>query len=246
MHLFLMRHGQASNNVQAQPAPAPRVGEHELTPLGREQALAFARWARRPADAPPAGVNKSPGACETLLRRAPFKRALASPMLRALQTVEAVREPLNLSCEVLVELHEWGGPSELDTPGATRVTRGQTCTQLRASFPSMAFSSALTTEGWWGGGPREDCEGCWRRGEKLVPALLDRAREENLLLVTHAWFANVLARVLAGQENSPLWWETEWRELCHTGWCAWDVSRLPAAPAVWNCVEHLRPEQRTT
>src|SRR5439155_17109523 len=122
---------------------SPRIGEHELTSIGRQQALAFTQWVMR-------SRSYSEESKET-----PFDKAfnpssiwsklsidliLVSPMLRALQTAEILHNALRIPCEIVVDLHEWGGPSELDPLNPVRLFRGRNRDDLQASFPFICQS----------------------------------------------------------------------------------------------------------
>jgi broad specificity phosphatase PhoE len=245
MYLFLIRHGQATNNLACDHKTAtPRRGEHELTSLGRQQVLAFARWVVR-LQSPSENAQHAPTLATVdfpIRSNLYIDRLVVSPMLRALQSAEILHNVLGIPCEVMVNLHEWGGPSELDPIDPSRVSRGMNCQQLQVTFPFMCLPKSLTESGWWHTDTREDWKMCWQRAVQLVPVLQEMVTRGNVLILTHAWFANVLALLLNGHDNKPGWWETTWREIHHAGLCIWDLSVLPTMPVIWNCLDHLQPD----
>lgn len=249
MNLILVRHGQSTNNLPEDERDGFHGCEHELTPLGEQQATALTKWLRADTRLSPAKTTyaRTPSG-GSLLNPFDLSHAqlLTSPMLRAIQTAEILRRHLALHCEISVDLHEWGGPSERQQTNPSKVIRGHTRTEFQSRFPAIAPSLAVTEEGWWNRSSRETPDECWRRAETLVNLIVRRGQQVSTIMVTHLWLANVVRRLLGGGKNSFGWWEREWSELNHTGWCAWDLGKMPSDPMVWNCVEHLSSQYLTS
>ena len=122
MELYLIRHGQSTNNRGDERVPDP-----PLTELGRKQA------------------DKAGQALKDL----GVTRLYCSAMLRAVQTAAIVGEHLDLAPHVFVGIHEWGGIWEdrvdsgiIQLPGLTRL-------QLRDVCPTVVLPDDVTDEGWW-------------------------------------------------------------------------------------------------
>src|ERR1700733_3175541 len=86
MNIYLIRHGESTNNAGMPPVPDP-----PLTDLGREQARRTAQY----------------------LAGLPFAALYASPMRRAIETAFQISETLQLPPHLLPDLCEVGGVGEL-------------------------------------------------------------------------------------------------------------------------------------
>ncbi len=123
MELYLIRHGQSTNNR----GDSPRLADPPLTELGKEQARQ-------------AGQS---------LKDEGIIRLYCSPMLRTLQTAQIIGDNLDLSPHIFVGLHEWGGVWEdrgdkvaIQLPGLTR-------SEMREICPSVVLPKDVTDQGWW-------------------------------------------------------------------------------------------------
>ena len=123
MELYLIRHGQSTNNE----GRLPRVADPPLTDIGVEQA----RW-----------VGES-------LKDEGITRLYSSPMLRTLQTAQIISDIIDLPPHVFVGLHEWGGIWEargdetaIQLPGLNRAGMREVCSDV-------VLSEDVTDEGWW-------------------------------------------------------------------------------------------------
>lgn len=123
MELYLIRHGQSTNNE----GKLPRIADPPLTDIGVEQA----RW-----------VGES-------LRGEGITRLYCSPMLRTLQTARRISEILDLPPHVFVGLHEWGGIGEVREDGTTVQLPGLNRSGIREICPDAVLPEDVTEEGWW-------------------------------------------------------------------------------------------------
>ena len=98
MELYLIRHGQSTNN-----RGDSRVSDPPLTELGEEQARLVGQFIKDE------GIN----------------RLYCSPMIRALHTAALINERLGLVPHVFVGLHEMGGIYEDHEDGAHTTARTQ-------------------------------------------------------------------------------------------------------------------------
>ena len=123
MELYLIRHGQSTNNE----GKLPRAADPSLTDIGREQA----RWA---------GES---------LKDEGITRLYCSPMLRTLQTAQIIGDIIDLPPHVFVGLHEWGGIWEIREDGTAVQLPGLTRAEIREICPDAILPDDVTDRGWW-------------------------------------------------------------------------------------------------
>ena len=123
MELYLIRHGQSTNNE----GKHPRVADPPLTDIGVEQA----RW-----------VGES-------LKAEGITRLYASPMLRTLQTAQMISDIIDLPPHIFVGLHEWGGIWEARGDGTAVQLPGLNRAGMREICPDVVLPDDVTDEGWW-------------------------------------------------------------------------------------------------
>lgn len=160
MELYLIRHGQSSNN-----AGARHVADPPLTELGRQQAQCTAEW----------------------LKDEDITALYSSPFRRALETATIIGDALGLAPHVWVDLREWGGVAEerdgvgwVELPGMTR-------DEMRALCPSVVLPDDVTDRGWWFGrweGFEAMFADAHARAERTAHELR-RRQDENLVQRTH-------------------------------------------------------------
>ena len=122
MEFYLIRHGQATNNLRELPRPA----DPPLTDLGVEQAHR---------------VGES-------LKAEGIARLYCSPMLRAVQTAQIISDIIDLAPHVFVGLHEWGGIWEARGDGTVQLP-GLTSAEMREICPDIVLPDNVTDQGWW-------------------------------------------------------------------------------------------------
>jgi 2,3-bisphosphoglycerate-dependent phosphoglycerate mutase len=204
MELFIIRHGQSSNNALTD--QKDRVVDPPLTELGLRQAKLVAKHLAngidhetqaiegQPVDAPLNGVPARSGAG--------ISRLYCSAMLRALQTAQLVGAALGLQPHVWVDIHEEGGMwldhGELEGicgyPGMTRA-------EIAEQFPECILPEEIAEEGWWRHG-REEWRAFLERAGRVATALRQHATsDERIAIVTHGGFSAYLLRALV---NAPM------------------------------------------
>ncbi|MDE0297280.1 MAG: histidine phosphatase family protein [Candidatus Poribacteria bacterium] len=122
MELYLIRHGQSTNN-----RGDARVPDPPLTEIGKQQADRAGR----------------------ALKDLGITRLYCSAMLRAVQTAAFVSKHLELAPHVFVGIHEWGGIWEDRVDGGITQLPGMTRSQLREVCSSVVLPNDATDEGWW-------------------------------------------------------------------------------------------------
>ncbi len=123
MELYLIRHGQSTNNE----GKLPRAADPPLTDIGVEQG----RW-----------VGES-------LKDEGITWLYCSPMLRTLQTAQIISTILGLPPHVFVGLHEWGGIWEARGDETAVQLPGLTRSEIREICPDVVLPEDITDQGWW-------------------------------------------------------------------------------------------------
>ena len=121
MELYLIRHGQLTNN-----RGDARVPDPPLTDLGKQQADRTGK----------------------ALGNLGITRLYCSAMLRAVQTAAIVGGHLELPPHVFVRIHEWGGIWKDRVDGGRVQLPGLTRSQLRDACPTAVLPDDVTDEGW--------------------------------------------------------------------------------------------------
>ena len=121
MELYLIRHGQSTNN-----AGLPHVADPPLSNLGKQQAYY---------------VDKA-------LQREEISRLYCSPMLRALQTTEIIGSMLSLDPHIYIGLHEWDGIWEESVGRFGATLPGLTRSEMKEVSPNVVLPQDVTDKGW--------------------------------------------------------------------------------------------------
>jgi len=189
MELFLIRHGESTNNALED--SSKRVADPELTDKGRVQAEAVAEYLSK-------SLHLS--SAERRIDRPGFDRLYCSPMIRAMHTAEPIGRELDLAPEIWVDIHENGGiyldhgeeRGKVGYPGQTRA-------EIAARFPTIIASKAVGENGWWKAGMEENHQS---QGRVIAVAteLVARAGEDaRIALVMHGGSMSMLIQALANQ-----------------------------------------------
>jgi len=188
MELFLIRHGESTNNALAD--ASARVADPLLTTLGERQAERVAAHLGDLAHLHSTQRSTAP----------PLDRLYCSAMLRAMQTADAIGRRLGLAPELWLDIHEFGGiyldhgADKVGYPGATR-------DELAARFPNCVLAPDLPRDGWWNR-PYEEHGAGVERALRVARALRDRAHEPTRIgLVSHGDFLNALLRALLDRSD---------------------------------------------
>ena len=187
MELYLIRHGQSANNA-TEPL-GPRVCDPPLTDVGQQQVrlvsqhLASSGW-------PGPAANGD---------RSSLTRLYSSPMLRALQTAEAICQAIGLAVHVRTDIHEIGGiwldhDDKRGPVGLAGLKRGQ----IAERFPHAVLPVSIGDDGWWNR-PPEDHESGSRRARRFAGELIEQASsDDRIALVTHGDYGDSLICALLG------------------------------------------------
>ncbi len=207
MELYLIRHGQSTNNALAD--MKVRACDPLLTELGQQQAKIVAQHLTNGLT-PELSKNGSVEATHSEQSRGyGITRLYCSAMKRALQTAKPISEALGMAPEVWLDIHEKGGiylnhgeeKGRVGYPGLTR-------SEILAEFPAYQLPDEITEEGWWNNG-YEDWPTCQGRAIKVAGQLREWANndgDERIGLVSHGGFIDALLKALCDQLPSRHLW----------------------------------------
>jgi len=226
MEVFLIRHGQSSNNALAD--PALRVEDPLLTATGERQA-------RLTATHLAAGLHLHASTRDAA--RPLLDRLYCSAMIRAMQTAQPIGEALRVRPEVWLDIHEIGGifldhgERKIGYPGRTR-------SQLAQRFPDHILPPQLSEHGWWNRDFEEMQQG-YNRAAEVAQVLRQRAGEDiRIGLVSHGDFLSALLQALGDRLPG----EGVYYEHRNTGITHIDLTPQRARVRYLNRVDHLVEE----
>lgn len=200
MELYLIRHGQSTNN--AIDGDTERVHDPELTKLGHRQAALLGEFiAYAPRRDPLMNVatgystpDDTPGLKLTHL--------YVSPMYRTLQTALPIAQASGIAPIIRYDIYEHGG-MYLEKDGVVTPFPGKTRKQVLREFPRFVLSDQHADYGWYDVRVgKESYETCCARAIKLAVDLRERAvmndREARVGIVTHGTFMDLTIKALLG------------------------------------------------
>jgi broad specificity phosphatase PhoE len=232
MELYLIRHGQSTNNALG--TPTGRVQDPPLTDIGERQAEALAEHL---VGGPyPESEWESRTGYE-------FDKLYCSAMQRALQTAAPVSKALGLQPEVWVDVHEQGGIYLEGEDGQSVGFPGMTRAEISARFPDYVLPDAVTESGWWNK-TYEHIGAASGRAIAVAEILIERSKEgdERIALVSHGMFVSLLIKALLNQLPSA----NTYYHHYNTGISRIDIR--PGAPLIlryFNRTAHLTPDLLT-
>jgi broad specificity phosphatase PhoE len=200
MELYIIRHAQSTNNALAD--QRKRVCDPTLTELGERQADVLAQHlATGPELIPLAGSENG---------REPqgygFTWVYCSPMWRAMQTADPIRQALGLTPQVWTDIHEKGGIFLDHEDGRGPVGYpGKTRQEIQVAFPDYDLPQDVTEQGWWNR-DYEEWPACHERAIRVAGALrqwadADERGDERVAIVSHGGFVDALLKALFKQST---------------------------------------------
>lgn len=204
MRLFIIRHGQSTNNkldgeLDFRSYLSQRTPDPALTELGERQALAVANHLAAGQTAEHfTGYHNGAGYGIT--------RIYCSAMLRAMQTALPIQKALKIDPEVNLHIYEQGGLFLGDPRNQTscRGFPGMSRSEMTERFPNYTLPPEITADGWYSGS-YEPQSSCNARAEKTTQWLGEMAAQfakegtdEGVALVMHADFIDKLIKAIIG------------------------------------------------
>lgn len=197
MELYIVRHGQSTNNVSMIYDAKDREADPPLTELGIKQAVKVADYLAS-AENFDHWIERRTEERETM-QGFGITRLFCSPMLRTLQTSLPISKALNLQPEVWPDLHEHGG-LHLDSgdergilgfPGLGRST-------MMEQFPDYILHESIIEAGWYDHSRGvEDTGSAMARAIRVAGVLKAQANsQQRIALVIHGTFADALIKAL--------------------------------------------------
>jgi 2,3-bisphosphoglycerate-dependent phosphoglycerate mutase len=190
MRLYLIRHGQSTNNALLTEGryEKDRTYDPRLTARGEQQAELIARYLASAVDMPDG-------------ERFHLTHLYCSPMLRALQTTRPLAQALAMEPEIWVDLHEIGGLFTVEAGNSIASYPGYSRAEIASQFPGYRIPDNIREDGWWRtDGIRESPADFVGRAIRVALSLRDRTRsDERIALVAHAAFFDALLKALLNQ-----------------------------------------------
>lgn len=198
MQLFIIRHGQSTNN--ALDDDSQRTFDPPLTETGMQQAE---RLAQRLAAGHDTRFNVGSGFAGDLgANDFAITHLYCSAMHRSLQTAAPVARALGLQPEIWVDVHEQGG-MYLDQDGGRTGYPGRTRREILDEFPDYTLPDTITDVGWYDAarGYEEMYTGAGR-AIKVAMELRRRAlgdfRDARIAIITHGTFIDLMLKAFLG------------------------------------------------
>ncbi len=241
MELFIIRHGQSTNNVSMIYDAKDREADPPLTELGQKQAEKVAAYLA-------GGENFDHWVDRKLEDREVMQgfgitRLYCSPMLRTLQTTLPISKATGISPEVWTDLHEHGGlhldhGDERGIEGFPGLGRSAMLQQ----FPGYVVPETISDAGWYDYSKGvEDIAGAMSRAIRVAAVLRTKAAsQERIGLVIHGTFADALIKALLNMlPNHEVYFL-----MYNTGITRIDFRRDgKTVPRYMNRVAHLAPDE---
>ena len=245
MQLYLIRHGESTNNVleeafrrkEATNLYDERVADAPLTNLGQTQAGKVGEHLASAVD------KTNTRDRITGLIGYGITEIVCSPMLRCLQTANAIARATGLASRVRGDIYEDGAVWLNSKDGDPIICSGMTQSEMNESFPSLLPDDSITERGWWNK-PRETATECAARAARVARSLQHDLADEDgrIALVSHGTFLSFLIQsLLIGEVR---------RQYIHVRLHNCSVSRIDLVDdrvvlAYQNKVEHLDTSEVT-
>ena len=198
MQLYIIRHGQSTNNALAD--QWDRVYDPQLTDLGWRQAQTLAdHLARGVHPEQKIGSSEEDTGVKTVHGYG-ITRLYCSAMHRAIQTAQPIATALKLNPEIWIDIHEVGGMylKYRDERGVIGYT-GKNRDEILEEFPNFTLPDEVTDVGWWDPTRgQEDWPSCHARAMRVAYQLRRWAKDsdERIAIVTHGGFIDSLIKAL--------------------------------------------------
>ncbi len=221
MELYLIRHGESTNNVLVD--MTNRVADPPLTANGERQAARIAALLAARAHLDPAAAHPQP-----------LDRLYCSAMLRAMQTAEAIGRHVGIAPELWLDVHEVGGiyldhgDTKVGYPGCGRG-------ELGARFPNCVLPHDLPEDGWWNRAFEEREQGIERAARVARMLREGSAEDTRIAIVSHGDFISFLLHELFDhRDGAEVYYEHR-----NTAITCVELTPAVARPRYLNRCDHL-------
>lgn len=202
MELYIVRHGQSTNNTLGPDLVHTRVKDSPLTELGHRQAAIVAQYLAD-GEHPELRLGSHAESYQREQRRGfGITRLYCSAMDRALQTAQPISAALGLRPQVWVDIHEHGGIYLEESAGVFTHYPGMTRAEILARFADYDLPDDLTDRGWWSRAtPDHETEvDIHARARRVADKLWTWAEtDERIAIVSHGTFIDRLLKALFNQ-----------------------------------------------
>ncbi len=241
MELYIIRHGQSTNNVSMIYDAKDREADPPLTELGQKQAAKVAEYLAKGENFDH-WVERKTEEHETM-QGFGITRLFCSPMLRTLQTTLPISKALDMHPEVWPDLHEHGG-LHLDTGDERGILGypGLNRSAMMEQFPGYVLHDSITDAGWYDYSRGvEDLASAMARAIRVAGVLKSQANsQQRIAIVIHGTFADALIKALMNAlPNHEMYFL-----MYNTGITRIDFRRDGRmVPRYMNRVAHLLPDE---
>jgi 2,3-bisphosphoglycerate-dependent phosphoglycerate mutase len=196
MRLYLIRHGQSTNNILLD--NRQRTYDPDLTEIGHKQADILAKYLSTTPEMPTGAFSLEFSPEETAYN---FTHLYCSPMHRTLLTAMPLAKAFGLQAQVWVDIHELGGLFMEEEEGVIKGYSGPSHKEMIEKFPDYGLPPEVTEKGWWDPVRGEEAPSEFlSRALRVVLQLRKRAQtDERIILVTHGGFMNLLVKGFLNQ-----------------------------------------------
>ncbi len=214
MQLFLIRHGQSTNNATWEQTHSyeDRVPDPPLTKLGCQQAEVLAHFL-----ATHGKPHATEGPDPQNINGFGITHLYCSLMERAVATGEFLSRSLRLPLVAWPEIHEGGGLFFQDTESGERTgVEGPGREYFETNHPELVLPQHFASHGWWHR-PHEELPELLTRAKRVQEGLLQRHGDSShrVALITHGGFHNFfLSRLIDVTEPEE---RTHWFHLNNVG-----------------------------
>jgi broad specificity phosphatase PhoE len=200
MELYIIRHGQSTNNALMDDQRF-RIYDPDLTDFGLQQAQYAAEYLANSVNLEQLVSYPADSPYRNGAHHYAFTHIYCSPMKRAMQTAAPIADAMGLIPEVWVDIHEHGGVF-LEEDGVVTGYGGMTRSEIETEFPEYILPDEITDHGWWKTDQgKVDIMLCNARAMRVSKALRQRAAieasfDDKVALVTHGTFVDALIKAL--------------------------------------------------
>jgi len=233
MQFYFIRHAQSENNALWDQTGSSdgRSSDPELTAVGHQQTELLAKYLSHDP------VNRTVDRWDPQNRFGfAISHLYTSLMIRAVATAVPLAQALKLPLQAWPDLHEIGGIYLDDEHGKPAGLPGKDRDYFVRNFPELQIDEDFNSAGWWNR-PHEMEEAAPERARRVLDTLFKQHGDttDQVAVVSHGGFYNILLSELLGFERTPeMWWLMN-----NTAISRLDINHGRIELVYHNRVEHL-------